>query len=63
VKVTAREVLQLLNATGFIETRIVGDHHRFTDGRGHHVTVAYTRLKDVIHPKTYQSICRQAGLK
>lgn len=63
MKVTAKEVLQLLNHNGFIETRIVGDHHRFTDGQGHYVTLAYTRPKDVIHPKTYQTIRRQAGWK
>lgn len=58
-----REVIKLLKKNGFYETRIVGSHHRYTDGKGHNVTVAYHKLSDEFDPKTYNSMMRQAGLK
>jgi predicted RNA binding protein YcfA (HicA-like mRNA interferase family) len=60
---TARQVLKLLKEHGFLEVRIIGDHHRFEDGNGHKVTVPYSSLKDEITPGTYNNILKQAGLK
>lgn len=60
---TAKEILKLLGEHGFYEIRIIGDHHRLTDGNGRFATVAYSRLKDSIPPKTYNSILKQSGLK
>lgn len=51
-----KEVLKELKKNGFKETRITGDHHRFEDQDGHKVTVPYKSLKDILAPKTYQSI-------
>lgn len=59
----AKDVLKLLNENGFYEIRIVGDHHRLTDGKGKFVTIAYSKIKDNIPPKTYNSILKQANLK
>ena len=60
---TARQVLKLLKAHGFIEVRIIGDHHRYEDGKGHKVTVPYSGLRDEIAPGTYNNILKQAVLK
>ncbi|MFD1670932.1 type II toxin-antitoxin system HicA family toxin [Agrilactobacillus yilanensis] len=43
--------------------RITGDHRRFTNDNGKYVTVAYSKLKANIPPKTYSTILKQAGLK
>ena len=59
----AKEVLKQLKANGFIEIRVRGDHHRFTDGKGHFVTVPFAKLKDTIAPGTYNARMEQAGLK
>ncbi|WP_231960522.1 MULTISPECIES: type II toxin-antitoxin system HicA family toxin [Tetragenococcus] len=40
-----------------------GDHHRYENGQGNKVTVAYSSLKDEIRPGTYNNILKQAGLK
>lgn len=60
---TAKIVVKMLKDKNFKETRIVGDHHRFEDDKGHKVTVPYARLKDTIQKGTYNSILKQAGLK
>ncbi|MDR0854283.1 MAG: type II toxin-antitoxin system HicA family toxin [Clostridiales Family XIII bacterium] len=58
-----KDVLTLLKRNGFEETRCTCDHHRFEDGEGHKVSVAYSSMKDTIPPKTYGSILAQMGLK
>ena len=60
---TARKALKLLKEHGFIDVRIIGDHHRYEDETGHKVTVPYSGLKDEIAPGTYNNILKQAGLK
>ena len=55
--------MKLLKEHGFIDVRIIGDHHRYEDGKGHKVTVPYSGLKDEIAPGTYNNILKQAGLK
>ncbi|WP_054654655.1 type II toxin-antitoxin system HicA family toxin [Lentilactobacillus kisonensis] len=63
MKVTAKQVLEMLVNQGFVETRIKGDHHRFVDQHGHKVTVPYSHLKDEITLSTYRYIKQQAGIK
>ncbi|AYE39317.1 addiction module toxin, HicA family [Companilactobacillus zhachilii] len=60
---TVKDVLNLLKSHGFYEIRIVGDHHRLTNGKGKFVTIAYSELKDDIPLKTYNLILKQANLK
>lgn len=60
---TARQVLKLLKEHGLIEIRIIGDHHRYEDAKGHKVTIPYSSLKDEKAPGTFNSILKQAGLK
>lgn len=60
---TAKEVIKLLKQNGFSEVRTKGSHHRYTDGKGHKVTVPFHKLSDDLDPKTYSSILKQAGLK
>ncbi|MBU9789640.1 type II toxin-antitoxin system HicA family toxin [Lentilactobacillus sp. IMAU92037] len=63
MKVTVKQVLEMLSAQGFVEDRIKGDHHRFVDQYGHKVTVPYSRLKQEVSLSTYHYIKRQAGIK
>lgn len=62
-QVKVKHVLDLLKKNDFKEIRQVGDHHRFSDNKGHKVTVAYASKKATIPPKTYNTILKQAGLK
>ncbi|HAT54553.1 MAG TPA: toxin HicA [Lactobacillus sp.] len=59
------DVLKQLKRNGFLELkdRQVGDHHRYTDNKGHKVTVKYASKKASVPPKTYNAILKQAGLK
>ena len=63
VEIKAKQLLKQLKEAGFYETRVIGDHHRLTDNKGHYVTVPYTRLGDSLKNGTVSSILRQAGLK
>lgn len=60
---TARQFLKLLKEHGFMEVRIIDDHHRYENSKGHKVTVPYSSFKDEIAPGTYNNILKQAGLK
>lgn len=57
--VSAKQVIIELTQHGFYELdhRTRGSHHRYTDGKGHYVTIAYHHLKDIIPP--YASKKRQ----
>ena len=62
---TFREIIRILEESGFAEVRCNGSHHIYSgvvDDRRQVVTVAYHRLGDDIHPKTRASIIRQSGL-
>lgn len=63
VEIKAKQLLKQLKEAGFEETRVVGDHHRLTDSKGHKVTIPYSKIGDTIKPGTVASILRQAGLK
>lgn len=56
---TVREVIRRLEQEGFICTRVVGDHRRFSKG-SMKVTVA-GKLSEHMKPKTWKSVQRQAG--
>lgn len=63
--VPIKKVLKLLKENGFYELdgRQEGSHHRYTDGKGHYVTVAYHKKSDTVFAGTYNSILKQMGLK
>lgn len=56
---TVREAIAMLERDGFEHVRTVGDHRRFAKGRCK-VTVP-GKLGEHLHPKTWKSICEQAG--
>ncbi|BDR59560.1 type II toxin-antitoxin system HicA family toxin [Xylocopilactobacillus apicola] len=64
-EIKAGDVLKMLKSNGFkeLKSRTNGDHHRFTDDKGHKVTVPFTSKKDTILQDTYKSILKQAGVK
>ncbi len=57
-----KEVLELIDKYGFHEIRVLGDHHRYTDGKGHYVTVPYSRIKDTLPPRPTLQYCDKWGL-
>ena len=63
---TFRQVVEVLEANGFVEERQgSGSHRQFRgqiNGRVQRVTVAYQRVSDEPTPNTLQSIIRQSGL-
>ena len=61
--ITVREMIRLLESKGFREIRSKGSHFRYTDGKGHYVTIpAGHGMKTVLKPGVEKSIRRQAGL-
>ena len=62
-EVKARQLLKLLKKSGYSETRVTGDHHRFTNEQGRKVTINYRNPGDTIKKGTLAAIYRQAGLK
>lgn len=58
-----KDLLIQLKKLGFIETRVRGDHHRFVDGKGHHVTVSYTKIGENVRKGTLNAILKDAGIK
>ncbi len=61
--ITVREMIRLLESKGFREIRSKGSHFRYTDGKGHYVTIPVGHgMKEVLKPGVERSIRRQAGL-
>lgn len=60
-RVTAREIIRVLERHGFALARSSGSHHIFKNGAGNRVTVALHAGK-TLHPKVLQSILRDADL-
>ncbi|RLK62539.1 type II toxin-antitoxin system HicA family toxin [Atopobacter sp. AH10] len=58
-----KELLKLVKKLGFSEVRCKGDHHRYEDGKGHKVTIAYSKKSQTIPKMTYNEILKQLGLK
>lgn len=66
LKCTFKQVIEILEAHGFVEIRHgKSSHRRFrgtVDGEVRLVTIAYHTVTDHVLPKTLASIVRQSGL-
>ena len=60
-RVTAQEVIRVLERIGFRCVRQSGSHRIYRDARGRRVTVPYHAGK-TLHPKVLKSILRDADL-
>lgn len=60
-RVTAREIIRILQAHGFQEVRSSGSHRIFRNAEGRRTTVPYHAGK-VLHPKLLKSILKEAEL-
>ena len=60
-RVTAREVIRVLERRGFLLGRSSGSHHIFRNTAGKRVTIP-VHAGSTLHPKVLQSIIRDAGL-
>ncbi len=60
-RLTAREIIAVLQKVGFSLVRESGSHKIFKNPAGRRATVPYHASK-VLHPKTLKSILRDANL-
>lgn len=60
-RVTAAQVIRVLEKIGFEQTRQSGSHKIFKNRAGRRVTVAY-HSGDILHPKVLKSILADADL-
>jgi|UniRef100_A0A7V3YH41 predicted RNA binding protein YcfA (HicA-like mRNA interferase family) len=60
-RVTAEEVIRVLERAGFSLVRQSGSHKIYKNAEGKRVTVPYHAGK-TLHPRVLQSILRDAGL-
>jgi len=60
-RLTADEVIRVLERVGFFLARQSGSHKIYKNAEGRRVTVPYHRGK-TLHPKVLQSILRDADL-
>ncbi|MFB2921462.1 type II toxin-antitoxin system HicA family toxin [Aerosakkonema funiforme] len=60
-RVTATEVIRVLNKIGFELSRQSGSHRIYKNADGMRVTVPFHSGK-ILHPKTLKSILNDAGL-
>jgi len=60
-RVTATEVIKVLEKTGFILVRQSGSHKIYKNAAGRRVTVPF-HAGEVLHPKLLKSILRDADL-
>jgi predicted RNA binding protein YcfA (HicA-like mRNA interferase family) len=61
-RLTAREIIAVLEKKGFLLTRQSGSHKIYKDAAGKRVTVPFHAQK-ILHPKLLRSIMRDAGLE
>jgi predicted RNA binding protein YcfA (HicA-like mRNA interferase family) len=61
-RVTAREIIAVLEKKEFLLTRQSGSHKIYKDAAGKRVTVPFHALK-TLHPKLLRSIMRDAGIE
>jgi len=61
-RVTAREIIAVLEKKGFLLARQSGSHKIYKDASGKRVTVPFHAQK-VLHPKLLRSIMRDAGIE
>ncbi len=60
--VTARTILDLIDAAGYKSVRTNGQHHYYSKGKGSPtLTVSWANLKDTIPVGTARSIVESAG--
>lgn len=60
-KLSASEIIKVLEKCGFAQTRQSGSHKIFKNENGNRATVPYHSNK-ILHPKTLKSILREADL-
>ena len=60
-RLTAGEILSVLQRRGFKIVRSDGSHYLLRDAQFHRVTVPF-HAKTVLHPKTLKSILKDAGM-
>lgn len=60
-RVTATDIISILEKTGFIFKRQSGSHKIYKNREGRRVTVPFHSGK-ILHPKTLRSILRDADL-
>lgn len=60
-RLTAKEIIRVIEKVGFVLARQSGGHMIFKNGTGRRVTIPYHAAK-VLHPKLIQSILRDADL-
>jgi predicted RNA binding protein YcfA (HicA-like mRNA interferase family) len=61
-RVTAREIIAVLEKQGFLLARQSGSHKIYKDAAGKRVTVPF-HVQRVLHPKLLRSIMRDAGIE
>lgn len=60
-RLTAREIIRILERRGFALARSSGSHHIYKNAAGRRVTVS-VHGHDILHPKVLQSILRDMDL-
>lgn len=60
-RLTAREIVRVLERRGFSLSRSSGSHHIYKDAEGRRVTVSVHAGK-IIHPKVLQSILHDVDM-
>ncbi len=60
-RVTASEIIKVLEKTGFILTRQSGSHKIYKNDAGRRTTVPFHSAK-ILHPKVLKSILNEADL-
>jgi predicted RNA binding protein YcfA (HicA-like mRNA interferase family) len=58
-----REIIDLIEADGWVLVRTRGDHRQFKHGRKPGLVTVSGHRHDDVHPKTLHSILTQAGLR
>jgi predicted RNA binding protein YcfA (HicA-like mRNA interferase family) len=58
-----REVVRLLTQDGWCEVRVRGSHHHFRHPTKRGTVTVPGNMNDDLHPKTLNSILKQAGLR
>lgn len=60
-RLTAKEIIRILERKGFLLARQSGSHKIFRNSEGKRVTVPFHSGK-IIHPKVLKSIMKDAGI-
>ena len=60
-RVTAGDLIRVIERLGFSQVRASGSHRIFRNDAGRRTTVSF-HGHDILHPKTFASILRDIGL-